>query len=318
MATAKNIEQVRIGISGWRYAGWRGRFYPPKLPQRQELAFASNSFATIEINGTFYSLQRPASFAQWADETPDNFIFALKGSRFITHMKKLRNVEEALANYFAQGVLRLGPKLGPILWQFPPNLGYDRQRFEAFFQLLPRDTKAAATMAEGHSPRLQGRAHTMTEKNVPLRHCVEVRHENFVDPDFIDLLRTQDIGLVVADTVDWPLLLDVTSDFVYCRLHGSEQLYSSGYDDRSLDLWTKRVCAWASGSEQALEEDTARNHARFASDSAAAKRKSRNVYVYFDNDAKVRAPIDAQGLRARVARQLGADRVPGATPFTRD
>ena len=297
------MSEVRIGISGWRYAGWRGVFYPEKLQQRRELEFASRAFSTIEINGTFYSLQRPESFAQWAAETPDDFLFALKGSRFITHMKKLRGVEEALANYFAQGVLRLGAKLGPILWQFPPNFAFNEERLAAFFQLLPRTTAQAAKLAEGHGPRLRGRVWTETDKDRPLRHCVEIRHESFAVPAFIGLLREHDIGLVVADTVEWPLLMDVTSDFIYCRLHGSEQLYTSGYEEGALAVWAERMAAWAGGGQA--------KDGRFASEKRAA-RKRRDVYVYFDNDAKVRAPFDAANLRRRVAEVLGSVRVPGA------
>ena len=294
---------VHIGISGWRYPGWRGVFYPPKLQQRRELEFASRAFSTIEINGTFYSLQRPASFAQWAAETPDDFVFSLKGSRFITHMKKLRGVEEALANYFAQGVLRLGAKLGPILWQFPPNLAFDRERFASFFQLLPRSTAAAGELAEGHSQRLRGRAWTHTDQDLPLRYCVEIRHESFVDPDFIQLLREQNIGLVVADTVEWPLLMDMTSNFVYCRLHGSQELYTSGYDENAIAAWSERIAAWVNGCQA--------TDGRFASPVQATE-KPRDVFVYFDNDAKVRAPFDASALHDRLSKQLGGARVAGA------
>jgi uncharacterized protein YecE (DUF72 family) len=290
---------VRIGISGWRYAGWRSVFYPEKLPQRRELEFASRVFSTIEINGTFYSLQRPASFAQWAEETPDDFIFALKGSRFITHMKKLRNVEEALANYFAQGVLRLGAKLGPILWQFPPNFSFDFDRFESFFRLLPKTTRDAAAMANKHSPRLHGRTWTEIDHDRTLRHCVEIRHESYVTEEFVRLLRTWDVGLVVADTVEWPLLMDVTSNFVYCRLHGSQELYSSGYESAALDVWAERIGAWSAGGQAAT--------GRFASPKIA-KKLPRDVFVYFDNDAKVRAPFDAQKLQERVLTRLSGNR----------
>ena len=286
--------RVRVGISGWRYAGWRGDFYPKKLAQRKELEYASRMFSTIEINGTFYSLQRPTSFEQWAAETPDDFVFSLKGSRFITHMKKLRGVEEALANYFAQGLLLLGPKLGPILWQFPPNLSFDRTRFEVFFRLLPRSTKEAGVMAESHCDRLQGRSSTAAGQDRPMRHCVEIRHESFVVPEFVALLREHDIGLVVADAVEWPLLMDVTSDFVYCRLHGSKELYTSGYDDEALQVWAKRVSAWSMGGQA---ED-----GRFASADKAVAKKRRDVFVYFDNDAKVRAPYDAQALGKKIVK----------------
>ena len=296
MSTRNAGGTVHIGISGWRYAGWRGRFYPADLAQRRELEYASRAFSSIEINGTFYSLQSPASFSKWASETPDSFVFSLKGSRFITHMKKLRGVEEALANYFAQGILRLGSKLGPILWQCPPNLSYDHNRFQSFFELLPRTTSNAAAMSESHSPRLRGRVWTETDEDRPLRHCVEIRHESFNNPAFIDLLRKQDIGLVVADTVEWPLLLDVTSDFVYCRLHGSEQLYTSGYDDAALNIWARTIEAWIKGRSVV---DVQLPRSAFASKEAAKKRR-RDVFVYFDNDAKVRAPFDALELRKKV------------------
>jgi uncharacterized protein YecE (DUF72 family) len=286
--------RVRIGISGWRYAGWRGVFYPKGLAQRRELEFASRMFDTVEINGTFYSLQKPKSFAMWERETPDDFVFSLKGSRYITHMLKLREVKVPLANYFASGMLGLGEKLGPVLWQFPPSMRFDRERFESFFRLLPRSTRAAASLARRYATRLDDEDGVSVKLDAQLRHCVEIRNESFVVPEFVSLLREHDIGLVVADTVEWPLLMDVTSDFVYCRLHGSEQLYASGYGDDALDVWAGRVVKWAQG-EQA--------DGRRASEEMADVR-ARDVYVYFDNDAKVRAPFDAQGLRARVERLL--------------
>jgi uncharacterized protein YecE (DUF72 family) len=287
---------VRIGISGWRYKGWRGVFYPEKLAQRRELEFASRQFGTIEMNGTFYSLQRPAYFAQWAEETPAEFVFSVKGSRYITHMLKLGGVERALARFLAQGVLRLGAKLGPILWQFPPNMHYQRERFEEFFELLPRSTRAAARFALIHGDLVGDRSWTEVTEDRPLRHCVEIRHESFAVPEFIDLLREQDVGQVVADTVEWPLLMDVTSDFVYCRLHGSEQLYASGYGDESLETWADRVAAWAGGGDCTT--------GRFVG-LRAGRVPERDVFVYFDNDAKVRAPFDALGLRRRVEERMG-------------
>jgi uncharacterized protein YecE (DUF72 family) len=286
--------RVRIGISGWRYAGWRGVFYPKGLVQRRELEFASRMFDTVEINGTFYSLQKPKSFVMWERETPDDFVFSMKGSRYITHMLKLREVKVPLANYFASGMLGLGEKFGPVLWQFPPQMRFDRERFESFLRLLPRSMRAAASLARRYATRLDDEYGISVRLDAPLRHCVEIRNESFVVPEFVSLLREHDIGLVVADTVEWPLLMDVTSDFVYCRLHGSEQLYASGYGDDALDVWAGRVVKWARG-EQA--------DGRRASVEAADV-KARDVYVYFDNDAKVRAPFDAQGLRARVQRLL--------------
>jgi uncharacterized protein YecE (DUF72 family) len=288
---------VRIGISGWRYKPWRGVFYPPGLPQRRELAFCGEKFRAVEINGTFYSLQRPEYFRAWAAEVPDGFVFAVKGSRFITHNKKLKDVETPLANFLAQGLLELGRKLGPFLWQFAPRFRFDPERLEGFFALLPRDTDEAARLARKHDRRVEGRAALAPRVDMPLRHAIEIRHPSFVDPAFVALLREHDVALVCADTVAWPLLMDVTSDFIYCRLHGSEELYASGYDDAALDAWADRVTAWARGREPA---DAVR-----AVDAPGPKLPKRDVFVFFDNDAKVRAPFDAQGLIARVERRLG-------------
>ncbi len=301
-----NSGTVRIGISGWTYQGWRGVFYPQRLPHNRELAFAAENFPTVEINGTFYSLQRPTSFAKWADETPDGFVFAIKGSRFITHMKKLRQIRTPLANFFASGVLRLDRKLGPFLWQFAPQFQFNAELLDEFFTLLPRDTLAAAELAAEHDTRLKGRAFLKPARKRPLRHAIEIRHPSCVSPEFIRLLRRHKIALVCADTVDWPRLMDVTADFVYVRLHGSKQLYASGYDDLDLDAWAERVAAWARGAQPpAGSTHEGVPPCEYASAVAPPKRQKRDVYVYFDNDAKVRAPFDAQGLIARVNRLLG-------------
>jgi uncharacterized protein YecE (DUF72 family) len=199
------------------------------------------------------------------------------------------NVEAPLANFFAQGLLHLGTKLGPILWQFPPTFQFDAERMEAFFDLLPRSQEAAADLGHKHDKRLNGRTWLKVGKNTKLHHAVEIRHPSFVDEKFIRLLRRYGIGLVKADTVEWPLLMDVTSDIVYCRLHGSEELYASGYGDEALHLWADRVLRWARGEEV---EDGDK-----ASKQAGPKRPSRDVFVYFDNDIKVRAPYDAQQLQ---------------------
>jgi uncharacterized protein YecE (DUF72 family) len=288
--------KIHIGISGWRYKGWRGVFYPEKLPHRRELEFASRKFDTIELNGSFYSLQRPQSFLQWRAETPQDFIFAIKGSRYITHMLRLRNVEGALANFFAQGLLHFGARLGPILWQLPPNFSFESERIEQFLASLPQTLKQAAELARNHDDRLKDRSWFQVRKDAPLRHALEIRHESFVAEKFIRLLRRYGVSLVVADTVEWPLLMDITSDFVYCRLHGSEQLYASGYEDDALDVWARRVVAWAGGEEV--------TDGRKASTRDAPKKKRRDVFVYFDNDMKVRAPFDAEQLRNRVTRLI--------------
>jgi uncharacterized protein YecE (DUF72 family) len=288
--------KIRIGISGWRYQGWRGIFYPERLPHRRELEYASRKFDTIELNGSFYSLQRPQSFSQWHAETPEDFTFSVKGSRYITHMLRLRNVESALANFFAQGLLRFGPKLGPILWQLPPNFSFEPERLEQFLALLPRTRKHAAELARNHHERLNGRSWFEVLQDAAIQHAIEIRQESFVNEKFIRLLRRYSVGLVVADTVEWPLLMDVTAPFVYCRLHGSKELYSSGYEGEDLDIWARRVVTWARGGEV--------RDGRRASPRPAVKRHRRDVYVYFDNDIKVRAPFDAAQLRERVTSLL--------------
>ena len=296
MASKKKVSaagDIRIGISGWRYQGWRGKFYPAGLAQRRELEFASRQFNSIELNGSFYSLQRPESFATWYDETPPGFIFSVKGSRFVTHMLKLRNVEIPLANFFAQGVLRLKEKLGPILWQFPAQFKCDPPRLESFFSLLPRTHKQAAKLAGRHDERLENRSWFQVRQDRPLRHAIEIRNDTFVCEEFIGILRKHKIGLVVADTVEWPLLMDVTADFVYCRLHGSEQLYVSGYERDAIEVWARRVAQWACGGEV--------TDGKRASAVCGPRAAARDVYVYFDNDAKVRAPFDAMELQKRVS-----------------
>src|SRR5438270_9577046 len=282
---------VRIGISGWTYGGWRGSFYPSGLHHSDELSYASRHVDTIEINGTHYSLQRPEYFARWRDETPEDFLFAVKGSRFITHLKQLRDIETPLANFFASGVLRLEEKLGPFLWQFSPRFRFDVEKLDRFLALLPRDSEAAAHLATRHDHRVKGRAWTRTGRKRPLRHAVEIRHSSFLDPTFVRLLRRHNVALVFADTVDWPYAEDVTADFLYLRLHGSEELYVSGYDDDALDNWAARIRSWRQGIEP--------NDAQLIDATARPDRRARDVYVYFDNDAKVRAPFDAQSLRQR-------------------
>ncbi len=284
---------IRIGVSGWTYAPWRGSFFPKGLPQRSELAHVAATFRTVEVNGTFYGLQTPASFASWAEATPEDFIFAVKAPRFITHVKRLHEPEAPLANFLASGLLRLGPKLGPILWQFPPSFHFDRALMQAFLALLPHDTEAAAECAARHDSHLKGRAWLQTDAKRRVRHAVEIRHESFRSPDFIDLLYDHDVALVCADTVEWPRLMDLTSDFVYCRLHGSEELYRSGYDDSALDRWAGRVRAWASG--QPMRDGAFAAH-------PVGDRKGRDVLVFFDNTDKLRAPQDAQALMARLNR----------------
>jgi len=294
------LAKIRIGISGWRYGPWRGVFYPPGLPHRRELEHASRTLPTIEINGSFYSLQRPESYRQWYADTPARFIFSLKGGRYITHMKRLRDIEAPLANYFASGVLALREKLGPVLWQFPPQFRFNPPVFEHFLQLLPRHTGEALSLARRRDSRMKGRAALSIDKERELRHAVEIRNETFLVKSFIDLLRRYHVALVVADTAGkWPYREDVTADFMYLRLHGDTELYSSSYSDSALARWAQRIEAWSNGTQP--------DDAQLISDKRPRKRKSRDVYCYFDNDAKVHAPFDAQ----RLIRQLKLD-IPSA------
>jgi uncharacterized protein YecE (DUF72 family) len=290
---------IRIGISGWRYGPWRGVFYPKGLPHHAQLDYAARIFPSIEINGTFYSLQRPECFEQWYRATPPGFVFAVKGSRYITHMLRLLDAEAALANFFAQGLFNLREKLGPILWQFPANFRFEPERLERFFHVLPRDTGQALELARRRDHRLRGRARLAIDADRPLRHAIEIRHESFLVPAFVRLLRRHRIALVVADTAGlFPYKEDVTADFVYMRLHGDTELYASGYSDRALDRWAARVRAWSEGSQPA--------DAHLIAPDATPARRARDVYCYFDNDAKVKAPFDAANLARRVGLPLAA------------
>jgi uncharacterized protein YecE (DUF72 family) len=290
---APSRQVIRIGISGWRYTPWRGVFYPPDLVQARELEFASRAVRTIEINGSFYSLQRPESYQAWYDATPGGFVFAHKGNRYITHIRRLREPEKPLANVFASGVLLLREKLGPFLWQFPPNFKFDEALFEHFFSLLPRDSEQASALARRHEARMNGRAATETDARRKLRHAVEIRNESFADPAFVRLLRKYKVALVVADTAGkWPDYEDVTAGFMYLRLHGEKELYASGYTPGSLDRWAARIGAWARGGQP--------GDAKLIAATAPPQRASRDIYCYFDNDIKVHAPFDAQSLQRRL------------------
>jgi len=294
----KQIGDVRIGISGWRYKGWRDSFYPRGLKQAAELQFASSLFQSIEINGTHYSLQSLDSWRHWYAETPADFIFSVKGARYLTHLLRFRDdsAQVASANFFAQGLLALNEKLGPILWQFPPSFRFEPAAMERFLRFLPRDTAAALSLAKQHDARVKTPYVSMDRKR-RLRHAVEIRHASFMDPAFIELLRQYDTALVVSDSTEsWPLAEDVTADFVYIRLHGTESRYSGAYADEALDDWAARIDAWRRGSQPA----DARLIAPHRQPPARARR---DVYCYFDNDAKTHAPFDAQRLIERLGLQ---------------
>lgn len=279
----------RIGISGWRFDGWRGKFYPPGLAQKKELHYASRQLNSIEINGTFYALQSATSFKRWYDETPDDFVFSVKGNRYITHIRRLKDVKSAVGNFFGSGVLHLKQKLGPFLWQFPPNFLFYDDRIEEFFKMLPRTMSEATEVAGWGSFGEADFPAELKNSLTPLRHAMEVRHHSFENPDFIDLLRRYNIALVFADTAGkWPYMEDVTADFIYARLHGDEKLYVSGYGDPILKIWADRFKKWHAGSGP-TSPLTITDH--------KPKAGQKDVYVYFDNDVKVRAPHDARRLR---------------------
>jgi uncharacterized protein YecE (DUF72 family) len=268
-----------VGISGYDYPRWRGAFYPERLAKARWLAYASRCFNSIELNGTFYSLKSPSVFARWAEAVPDRgFVFAIKGGRFITHNLKLRNCEHALGNFFASGVLALGTKTGPFLWQLPASYHFEAERLDQFMRMLPRSSAEAESVAREHDHRLRRGALVDAEggRRVKYRHAFEVRHPSYFCDEFYDILRAHKCALVFADTAGRFGYADVmTSDFAYIRLHGSTELYVSGYSDDELDDWAGRVRRWQST-------------------------RSRDAYIYFDNDAKVHAPHDALRLAERL------------------
>jgi uncharacterized protein YecE (DUF72 family) len=289
VAAPDQLADIRVGISGWRYPPWRGEFYPKGLPQHGELAYAASRLRTIEINGSFYSLQPPGNWRQWRESVPDGFEFAVKGGRFITHMKRLRDPRSTLAPFFASSPMLLGDRLGPLLWQLPPNFQYDAGQLADFFAELPRTEGAAATLARQNDravtrageDALWQRARKGHAQN-RIRHALEVRHPSFANDAFVDLCREHDIAIVVTDGAEsWPRIEAVTSDHVYVRLHGADQLYVSGYPETDLDAWADRILGWA-------------GHPAV-----------RTVHVYFDNDVKVRAPYDAMSLARRLGVGVG-------------
>lgn len=267
---------ARIGISGWTYAPWRGTFYPKGLPHRAELAYAAERLDSIEINGSFYSLQKPSSYRRWAEETADDFLFSVKGGRYITHILRLKNARVAVANFCASGVLALGEKLGPMLWQVPPNLAFEPEAVAAFLAMLPRTTTAAAALA-AETTLEEDRTFLDPGPERPIRHAIEVRNPTFEVPEFTELARQAGVAIVVADTAGrFPVIRETTTDFHYLRLHGDEELYTSGYTPEALERWAADIRGWLA--------------------------EGLDVYAYFDNDAKVRSPVDAMALRALLAR----------------
>jgi uncharacterized protein YecE (DUF72 family) len=268
--------EARVGMAGWVYPDWRGTFYPKGVTQKAELEYASTHVTSIELNGSFYALQKPASWRGWHDRTPESFVFSVKAPKFITHERKLVNVREPIANFFASGLLALGPKLGCVLWQLPPSLGFDAALLEGFLAELPHTTTEAVAVAGGRSDWMHGREHLETDAERPVRHAVEARHHGFDSPEFIELLTRHRVAAVLGETAGkWPLIDAATTDFRYARLHADEVLREGGvYDEAAIQEWAQRVEGWLAAGLDA--------------------------YVYFDNDTKVRAPIDAMSLIARL------------------
>lgn len=292
------MADLRIGISGWSYGPWRRGFYPRGLAPKDELRFASRAFGSIEINASFYALQTPERYALWHAQAPDGFVFSVKAPRFVTHVRRLRDVRKPLANFFASGLFRLREKLGPILWQLPPGFRFDPAQLETFLALLPHDNEAALALAREHDPRLDEQSHLQIDRRRPLRHALEVRHESFLVPALVELLRAHDVALVVADSAGkWPWCEDLCSDFVYLRLHGDTELYASGYGDEALDFWSRRIRAWSRGGQP-------QDARLILPQQPPPALPERDVYCYFDNTAKTHAPFDA----ARLLRLLGLER----------
>ncbi|CAN5272328.1 DUF72 domain-containing protein [soil metagenome] len=261
---------IRIGIGGWTYEPWRGTFFPEKWPQKRELEFAASKLTAIEVNGTYYSGFKPATFAGWAAAVPDGFVFTLKASRFCTNQKVLAEAGESVARFVGQGIVELGDRLGPILWQFMATKKFDAADFGAFLALLPS-----------------------SHEGVALRHAVQVRHESFATPEFVALCRAAGVAIVYADSADYPAIADVTGDFVYARLENAVEDEPAGYTPAELDRWARAAKVWvAGGVPDGLPYV----------DTAPPASRPRETFVFFINGAKVRAPAGAMALIERVAR----------------
>ncbi|MBX3020101.1 MAG: DUF72 domain-containing protein [Bdellovibrionales bacterium] len=288
------MSKIYVGMSGWTFEGWRGGFYPKGLAQKKELEYASRQVTSIEINGTFYALQKPATFERWYDETPKNFVFSIKAPKYITHVRRLKEVEEPLANFYASGLLCLKEKMGPVLWQFPPTVMLKDDRFERFLELLPYDAKSAARLAKQHGAKVEGRSYTKVSGDIPIRHAFEFRNPSFCKPEFISLLRKYGVAVVFAHSgLKSPYMEDVTADFVYARMHGQEGPYKNGYPKESITWLADRLCHWTKGT-QPTDADCIL--------SEPPKVKKRDAFVYFDTEAKDHAATDALNLLQELGR----------------
>ena len=260
------MSKIYVGIGGWTYEPWRGPFYPEKWSQKRELEYAASKVTSIEINGTYYGAQKPETFAKWRDETPDGFIFAVKGTRFATNRKDLAQSKESVERFLSSGITELKDKLGPINWQFMATKKFEPEDFESFFKLLP--------------PELDG---------IRLRHAVEVRHDSFRDPRFIDLARRYNVAIITAADCDFPQIADQTADYAYLRLQGSSEAHAKGYSEAALDAWVKRFKALSGGT--------------VPDDLEAVERKPatpRDVFAYVISGHKVFNPAAAMALIERL------------------
>jgi uncharacterized protein YecE (DUF72 family) len=264
-----SASRIRIGIGGWSYEPWRGAFYPEGLVQRRELEYASRHLTSIEINSTFYGAQRPESFARWHDETPDDFVFAVKAPRFATHRKALAEAGASVARFLEGGVTRLADKLGPINWQFDPGKHFDPDDFARFLELLPGE-------ADG----------------LRLRHALEVRHDSFCTPEFVALAREHGAAIVISGDSRYPRIADLTAPFVYVRIMGTTEAQPFGYAPDALDRWAARARAWSAGK---APDDLA------ALDEPHGSKTGRDVFLYVISGHKVRNPAAAMALIERVS-----------------
>ncbi len=263
---------IRVGIGGWVYASWRRNFYPDGLVQRRELEYASRKLSAIEINGTYYGAQKPATYAKWRSETPDGFVFSLKAPRYATETRRLAGVGKLVNDFVFGGLAELGDRMGPILWQFSPSRRFDRDDFAALLDLLPRE--------------LEGR---------PLRHVLEVRNASFLCEEYLQLARSHRLPSVFTDSTEYPSFADLTGDFVYARLMASQSSIASGYSRTSLDAWATRARHWAGGGDLAELPHVATSAADDAKNA-----KPRDVYIYFISAAKERNPAAAMALLQRL------------------
>lgn len=264
----KKAAKIYTGVGGWTYAPWRGVFYPKGLPHARELEYAGQHLTSIEINGTFYSTQSPKTYRKWASEVPDGFMFALKGPRYAVNRRVLAEAGDSITRFLESGITELGPKLGPLLWQFAPHKKYDEADFGAFLDLLPK-------AFDGHT----------------LRHVVEVRNETFKTPAFIAALRQRNIAICYAEHDSYTEIADVTADFVYARLQKGDEKLKAGYPPKALDQWAQRAEAWAKGGAPADLP---------CIDKKAAAKTPRDVFIYFIHEAKLRAPAAAMALIERL------------------